>query len=43
MPIDFQLSPSDDGVCKIAASFAATVLKDAKSTYTQYTQHRERF
>jgi hypothetical protein len=43
MPIDFQLSPSEDGIRKAAAGFAATVLKDAKRTYLQYTHHYERF
>lgn len=43
MPIDFQLSPSEKRVRDGAATFAATVLKDARKDYLQYTQHHERF
>jgi alkylation response protein AidB-like acyl-CoA dehydrogenase len=43
MPIDFQLSPSEEGIRNAAAGFAATVLKDARKTYLQYSNHSERF
>ena len=43
MPIDFQLSSSEEQIRKGAAGFAATVLKDAKAVYLQYDNHHERF
>ena len=43
MPVDFHLSPSEEGIRKAAAGFAAGPLKDAKKTYMQYQHHHERF
>lgn len=43
MPIDFHLSPAEEGIRKAAASFAAGPLKGAKDTYSKYQQHHERF
>ena len=43
MPIDFHLSPVEEGIRMAAAGFAAGPLKDAKKTYMQYQQHTERF
>ena len=43
MPVDFHLSPPEDGIRKAAAGFAAGPLKDAKKTYMQYQHHHERF
>ena len=43
MPVDFHLSPKEDGIRKAAAAFAAGPLKDAKKTYMQYQNHHERF
>ena len=43
MPIDFHLSPAEEGVREAAAAFAAGPLKDAKKTYMQYQHHHERF
>lgn len=43
MPIDFHLSPAEDGIRKAAAAFAAGPLKQAKRTYMTYQHHHERF
>ena len=43
MPIDFQLSPTEDGIRKAAATFAAGPLKQAKDTYMKHQHHYERF
>ncbi|KAL9635770.1 MAG: hypothetical protein Q9164_003251 [Protoblastenia rupestris] len=43
MPVDFNLSPTEEGVHKAAASFAASSLKDARKMYMKYHQHTERF
>ena len=43
MPVDFHLSPPEEGIRKAAAGFAAGPLKDAKKTYMQYQHHHERF
>ena len=43
MPVDFHLSPSEEGIRNAAAGFAAGPLKDAKRTYMQYQHHHERF
>ena len=43
MPVDFNLSPTEEGVRKAAASFAASSLKDARKMYMKYQQHTERF
>ncbi|KAG8525762.1 uncharacterized protein KY384_000522 [Bacidia gigantensis] len=43
MPIDFHLSPAEEGIRKAAAGFAAGPLKDAKKTYMKYQEHSERF
>ena len=43
MPIDFHLSPAEDGIRKAASAFVTGPLKDAKKTYMQYQHHHERF
>lgn len=43
MPIDFQLSPSEQGIRTAAAGFAATALKDARKSYMRYSKQDERF
>lgn len=43
MPVDFHLSPLEEGIRTAAASFAAGPLKDARKTYMQYQHHSERF
>ena len=43
MPVDFQLSPPEEGIRNAAAAFAAGPLKDAKKNYMQYQHHHERF
>ena len=43
MPVDFHLSPSEEGIRKAAAGFAAGPLKDAKKIYMQHQDHHERF
>lgn len=43
MPIDFHLSPPEEGIRQAAAGFSAGPLKDAKQTYMQYQHHHERF
>lgn len=43
MPVDFHLSPSEEGIRKAAAGFAAGPLTDAKKMYMQYQHHHERF
>ncbi|MCJ1420986.1 hypothetical protein MMC32_007348 [Xylographa parallela] len=43
MPIDFHLSPAEQGIRGAAAAFAAGPLKDAKKTYMKYQRHQERF
>ncbi|KAL9606435.1 MAG: hypothetical protein Q9179_000401 [Wetmoreana sp. 5 TL-2023] len=43
MPIDFHLSPAEEGIRNAAAAFAAGSLKDAKKTYMSYQTHTERF
>lgn len=43
MPVDFLLSPSEDGIRQAAAGFAAGPLKDAKNTYMKYQHHHKRF
>jgi len=43
MPISFQLSPTEDGIRKAAAAFAAGPLQQAKKTYMKYQHHHERF
>jgi alkylation response protein AidB-like acyl-CoA dehydrogenase len=43
MPIDYRLSPSEEGIRNAAAGFAATVLKDAKKTYLEFNDHHQRF
>jgi len=43
MPIDFQLSPSEENIRKAAAAFAAGPLKDARKTYLQHTTNESRF
>ena len=43
MPVDFHLSPQEEGIRQAAAGFAAGPLKDAKKTYMEYRQHHERF
>ncbi|MCJ1398432.1 hypothetical protein MMC11_001630 [Xylographa trunciseda] len=43
MPVDFHLSPVEQGVRSAAAAFAAGPLKDAKKTYMKYQHHHERF
>ena len=43
MPVDFQLSASEQGIRKAAAAFAAGPLKTAKETYQKYENHHERF
>jgi alkylation response protein AidB-like acyl-CoA dehydrogenase len=43
MPISFQLSPSEDGVRNAAASFASTILKDARKTYMKFDNQEGRF
>ncbi|MCJ1357605.1 MAG: hypothetical protein MMC33_007601 [Icmadophila ericetorum] len=43
MPIDFQLSPKEQGIRGAAAGFAAGPLKSAKETYMKFQNHDERF
>ena len=43
MPIDFHLSPAEEGIRKAASVFVSGPLKDAKKTYMQYQHHHERF
>ena len=43
MPVDFHLSPAEEGIRKAAAGFAAGPLKDARKTYMRYQHHQERF
>ena len=43
MPVDFLLSPGEEGIRKAAAGFAAGPLKDAKQDYMKYQHHHERF
>lgn len=43
MPVDFQLSPAEEGIRAAAAAFAAGPLKEAKKTYLKHQQHHERF
>ena len=43
MPVDFHLSPAEEGIRKAAAGFAATALKDAKNIYKKHQQHSDRF
>lgn len=43
MPIDFHLSPTEEGIRQAAASFAAGPLKQARKTYMQHQHHYERF
>ena len=43
MPIDFHLSPAEEGIRKAAAGFAAGPLKFARPIYMKYQQHSERF
>ena len=43
MPVDFHLSPAEEGIRAAAAAFAAGPLKEAKKTYMKYQQHHERF
>ena len=43
MPVDFTLSPAEEGVRQAAAGFAAGPLKDAKKIYMKYADHQERF
>ena len=43
MPVDFTLSPAEEGVRQAAAGFAAGTLKDAKKIYMKYADHQERF
>ena len=43
MPVDFHLSPAEEGIRVAAAAFAAGPLKEAKKTYSKYQQHHERF
>ena len=43
MPVDFHLSPTEEGIRKAASSFAAGCLKDAKKSYMKYQHHHERF
>ena len=43
MPVDFQLSPSEEHIRNAAAGFAATVLKGARKDYLKYTEMHERF
>lgn len=43
MPVDFQLSPAEEGIRVAAAGFAATSLKNARETYMKYADHKERF
>ncbi|KAG9231473.1 acyl-CoA dehydrogenase/oxidase [Amylocarpus encephaloides] len=42
MPIDFHLSPTEEGIRKVAAGFAAGPLKDAKQNYVKF-QDEKRF
>lgn len=43
MPIDFHLSPAEEGIRNAAAGFAAGPLRNAKATYLKYQHHTERF
>ena len=43
MPVDFHLSPAEEGIREAAAGFAAGPLKDAKKTYMKYQDHHKRF
>ena len=43
MPVDFHLSPSEEGIRKAAAGFAAGPLKDVKKIYMQHQDHHKRF
>ena len=43
MPVDFHLSPVEEGIRKAAAGFAAGPLKNAKETYMRYQHHHGRF
>ena len=43
MPVDFHLSPIEQGTRQAAAGFAAGPLKGARQAYMKYRHHRERF
>jgi nitroalkane oxidase len=43
MPVDFHLSPAEEGVRQAASAFAAGPLKDARKSYMKYRHHYERF
>ena len=43
MPVDFQLSPAEEGVRNAAAAFAAGPLKLSRECYMKYQHHHERF
>lgn len=43
MPVDFHLSPAEEGIRRAAAGFASGPLKDARKTYMKYQHHTDRF
>lgn len=43
MPVDFNLSPAEEGTRAAAAAFAQTVLKQSRAAYEAHTGHAERF